>query len=116
MQRIINAFGNSMRALKHLAGHEKAVQQELVFLAFAIPLGWFLAPGFGFYLLMIAVLLFVLLVEILNTGIEAACDAISRELHDDIRIAKDSGSLAVLISLMLASGVWLYAIWLRFFV
>ncbi|MGL4406188.1 MAG: diacylglycerol kinase [Notoacmeibacter sp.] len=116
MERIINAFGNSMRALKHLSGHEKAVQQELVLLLVATPLGWFLAPSFGFYLLMMASILVILLVEILNTGIEAACDAISRELHDDIRIAKDSGSLAVLISLILASGVWLYAIWLRFFV
>ena len=116
MQRLINAFANSMRALRHLAGHEKAVQQELLMLAIAIPVGWFLAPSIGLYLLMIAAVLVILMVEILNTGIEAACDAISRELHDDIRIAKDSGSLAVLISLILASGVWLYAIWLRFFV
>lgn len=116
MERIIKAFGHSMRALRHLAGHEKAVQQELGLLGLAIPAGWFLAPSFGFYLLMLAALLLLLIVEILNTGIEAACNAISREIRDDIRIAKDCGSLAVLIACTIAGGVWLYAIWLRFFV
>jgi diacylglycerol kinase (ATP) len=115
MERIINAFGHSMRALKHLAGNEKAVQQELTLLALAFPIGWFVAPGFGYYLLMLAALLLLLIVEILNTGIEATCNAITREIRDDIRIAKDCGSLAVLIACTIAGGVWLYAIWLRFF-
>ena len=46
------------------------------------------------------------MVEVLNTGIEAACDAISREFHIDIQLAKDCGSLAVLISVILVAGVW----------
>ena len=116
MERIINAFGHSMRAFKHLVGYEKAVQQELALVALAIPLGWFVAPSFGFYLLMLAALLLLLIVEILNTAIEAACDAVTREIRDEIRIAKDCGSLAVLLACTIAAGVWLYAIWLRFFV
>ena len=116
MERIINAFGHSMRALKHLAGSEKAVQQELVLLVLAIPVGWFFAPSFGFYLVMLGALLLLLIVEILNTGIEAACNAITRDIRDDIRIAKDCGSLAVLLACTIAAGVWLYAIWLRFFI
>jgi diacylglycerol kinase (ATP) len=115
MDRIVKAFGHSVRALKHLAGSEKAVQQELALLALAVPIGWFLAPSFGFYLLMLAALLLLLMVEVLNTAIEAACNAVTREMRDDIRIAKDCGSLAVLIAVTLAGGVWLYAIWLRFF-
>ena len=47
-----------------------------------------------------------MMVEVLNTGIEAACDAISREFHIDIQLAKDCGSLAVLISVILVAGVW----------
>ena len=115
MERIINAFGHSMRALKHLAAHEKAVQQELILLALAVPVGWLIAPSFAFYLAMIGALLMLLMVEVLNTGIEAACNAITRELRDDIRIAKDCGSLAVLLACILCGGVWLYALWVRLF-
>ena len=50
------------------------------------------------------------MVEVLNTGIEAACDAVSREFHIDIQLAKDCGSLAVLISVVLAAIVWGLAI------
>jgi diacylglycerol kinase (ATP) len=50
------------------------------------------------------------MVEVLNTGIEAACDAVSREFHIDIQLAKDCGSLAVLISVVIAMIVWGMAI------
>jgi diacylglycerol kinase (ATP) len=56
-----------------------------------------------------------ILVEVLNTGIEAACDAVSREFNIDIQLAKDCGSLAVLIAVLLTSGVWLVAILERLF-
>ena len=49
-------------------------------------------------------------VEVLNTGIEAACDAVSREFNIDIQLAKDCGSLAVLISVVLTAGVWIIAV------
>jgi diacylglycerol kinase (ATP) len=52
---------------------------------------------------------------VLNTGIEAACDAVSREFNIDIQLAKDCGSLAVLIAVLLTSGVWLVAILERLF-
>jgi diacylglycerol kinase (ATP) len=116
MERWINAFSHSMRAFRHLASHEKAIQEELSLLVLALPVGWFLAPSLDMYLLMLAALVLLLIVEILNTGIEAACNAITRELRDDIRIAKDCGSLAVLMACTLAAIVWLYALWLRFFV
>jgi diacylglycerol kinase (ATP) len=50
------------------------------------------------------------MVEVLNTGIEAACDAVSREFHIDIQLAKDCGSLAVLVSVIIAMIVWGLAI------
>jgi diacylglycerol kinase (ATP) len=58
----------------------------------------------------------LLMVEVLNTAIEAACNAVTREKRDDIRIAKDCGSLAVLIACVLAAAVWGRAVWLWFFV
>jgi diacylglycerol kinase (ATP) len=106
LQRMIAAFVNSMRALRHLAGHEKAVQQELALLVIAIPVAWVIARDATDYALLVGSILFLLLVEVLNTGIEAACNAVSREFHKDIQIAKDCGSLAVLIAIVMVAGTW----------
>ncbi|MCG7503510.1 diacylglycerol kinase [Mesorhizobium retamae] len=110
MKRLIDAFYNSVRAFRRLAQSEAAFQQELILLAIAIPLGWFVATSWSSYALLIGAVLLLIMVEVLNTGIEAACDAISREFHIDIQLAKDCGSLAVLISILLATGVWMFAI------
>ena len=110
MERLIKAFRNSMRAGRHLLRHEAAFQQEAALLVAALPLGWFLSSTWRGYALLIGSLLLLIIVEVLNTGIEAACDAISREFNIDIKLAKDCGSLAVLISIILAAGVWGLAI------
>jgi len=106
MLRLINAFRNSQRAFGRLIRSEKAFQQEVVLLVLALPVGWFLSQSWRGYALLIGAVLLVMLVEVLNTGIEAACDAFSREFNVDIQLAKDCGSLAVLISILLAAGVW----------
>jgi diacylglycerol kinase (ATP) len=110
MERLIKAFRNSMQAAKHLLRHEAAFQQEVALLVLALPLGWFLASTWRGYALLVGSLLLLLIVEVLNTGIEAACDAVSREFNIDIKLAKDCGSLAVLIAVVLAAGVWGMAI------
>ena len=114
MDRIIKAFSNSVRALDRLARSEKAVQQELVLLLLALPVGWFVAQSWAGYALLVGAVLFLLLVEVLNTAIEAACNAVSREFNIDIQLAKDCGSLAVLIAAIIAGGIWLLAIVGRF--
>ncbi|MBN9216965.1 MAG: diacylglycerol kinase [Mesorhizobium sp.] len=106
MQRLIDAFINSVRAFRKLAVSEKAFQQELMLLLLALPAGWFISVSWRSYALLIGAVLLLIMVEVLNTGIEAACDAISREFHIDIQLAKDCGSLAVLISIVIAGGVW----------
>ncbi|MBZ9794568.1 diacylglycerol kinase [Mesorhizobium sp. ES1-4] len=106
MQRLIDAFINSVRAFRKLAVSEKAFQQELMLLALALPAGWFISMSWRGYALLIGAVLLLIMVEVLNTGIEAACDAISREFHIEIQLAKDCGSLAVLISVVIAGGVW----------
>ena len=110
MQRIFLAFLNSMRALKYLAGNEKAVQQELVLFLVSLPVAFFLAPTWLAFLLMTGAILFLMMVEILNTGIEATCDAVSRDFHKEIQIAKDCGSLAVLIAIIFVVATWGYII------
>ncbi|MDX8448939.1 diacylglycerol kinase [Mesorhizobium captivum] len=110
MQRLIDAFINSVRAFRRLAASETAFQQELMLLALALPAGWFISVSWRGYALLIGAVLLLIVVEVINTGIEAACDAISREFHIDIQLAKDCGSLAVLISIAITAGVWVIAV------
>ncbi|WP_439272685.1 diacylglycerol kinase [Pseudochrobactrum sp. HB0163] len=111
MERLYKAFINSMRALGHLARHEKPVQQELVLLLVALPVAWFVAADMAAYMLLVGAVLFLLLVEIINTSVEAACNAISRDFKKDIQIAKDCGSLAVLIASVICAAIWIYHLW-----
>lgn len=114
MERIFKAFINSMRALNHLARFEKPVQQELILLLLSLPVAWFVASNAVSYLMLVGSVLFLLLVEIINTSVEAACNAISREFKKDIQIAKDCGSLAVLIATIICATVWIYHLWSLF--
>ncbi|PSH66068.1 MULTISPECIES: diacylglycerol kinase [Phyllobacterium] len=115
MHRLVLAFINSMRALKHLAKHEQAVQQELILFFLSIPIAALIAPSGLSFLLLTGSVLFLIMIEVLNTGIEAACDAVSLDFHREIQIAKDCGSLAVLISIILVATVWFYTLWTVFF-
>lgn len=107
MERLIKAWFNSVRAFGWLARNEKAFQQELFLLVAAIPVAWFVADDWPSYFLLVGSILVLMLVEVLNTGIEAACDAVSLEFDRQIQIAKDCGSLAVLIASIIVAGIWL---------
>ena len=106
MQRLINAFFNSVRAFRRLAASEKAFQQELFVLILSLPIGWVVARSWSGFALLIGALLALIMVEVLNTGIEAVCDAVTPEFNKDIQLAKDCGSLAVLIAALIAAGIW----------
>ena len=106
MDRLIKAWQNSVRAFRKLSVSETAFQQELALLVLAVPAAWFLSTSWRGYWLLVGAVLLLIMVEVLNTGIEAACDAVSREFHIDIQLAKDCGSLAVLISVLIALIVW----------
>ncbi|MFD1197148.1 diacylglycerol kinase [Brucella gallinifaecis] len=108
MKRIFLAFLNSMRALRYLAKHEKAIQQELILFVLSLPVAFFIAPSWLAFLLMTGSILLLILVEVLNTGIEATCDAVSRDFHKEIQLAKDCGSLAVLITVIFVAATWGY--------
>lgn len=111
MKRLCNATLNSARAFRHLARNETAFQQELLLLAVAIPAAWIVAPSWRAYGLLVGVVLFVMIVEVLNTAIEAACDAVTRDFSEQVRLAKDCGSLAVSLSLVIMIVVWAMALW-----
>ena len=106
MSRLIKAFRNSVRAFGRLARSETAFQQEIALLVLSLPVGWFLAETWPGYVLLVASVVVLMIVEVLNTAVEAACDAISREFNADIQFAKDCGSLAVLLATVLVAGVW----------
>lgn len=84
MRRPIEAFRNSARAFGRLARHEAAFREELI--ALALPAAWLIAGSLGGFMLLIGVLLTVLLVEALNTGLEATCDTLSREVDEQTRL------------------------------
>ncbi len=113
MRRLIDAFLNSARAWRHLIRHEAAFRQEMVLLAAALPIGWLLASSWPGYALLIGSLLVLIMVEVMNTAVEAACNAVTRDFRPEIRLAKDCGSLAVLIAILLAAGTWGLALWER---
>ena len=110
MERILNAFRNSGRAWAHLSRNETAFKQEVFMLVLALPVGWVIAEDWFVWLLLVSMVVMVLIVEVLNTGIEAACNAVSREFSADIQIAKDCGSLAVLLACTVGGLVWLFAL------
>lgn len=107
LRRILNAFVYSFDGLAAAFRHEDAFRQELLVAAILVPAVFFLpASGTG-RALMIASVLLVLIIELLNTAVEAAVDRISLEHHQLAKRAKDFGSAAVFLSLLNAAAVWL---------
>ena len=113
LQRVWHAFGYSLAGLR--AGwRETAFRQEAVASLVMIPLAFWLGQGWVEVVLLAGVVLIVMIVELLNTGVESAIDRIGPEWHDLSKRAKDMGSAAVLLSLLLCVGTWAAALWSRF--
>jgi diacylglycerol kinase (ATP) len=111
LTRIIKAFFFSMAAVRYGWKNEAALRQELVLLFIAIPLAILISPNAWKFLAMMAVILLLLSVEFLNTAIEKLADRVCPEQDPLIKIAKDCGSAAVLMALIIAGGVWCLALW-----
>lgn len=107
LRRIWNALFYSFDGLKAAYRHEDAFRQEVWLAVVLIPLALFLpASGTG-KALMIASVLVVLIVELLNSAVEATVDRVSLEHHRLAKRAKDIGSAAVLFSLINVAVVWI---------
>lgn len=105
--RIIAATGNSWAGLRAAFKHEAAVRQELLLLVVLTPLAFWLGETGVEYALLIGSLLLVLMVELLNSAIEAVVDRIGPEHHELAGRAKDIGSAAVFVALAHAALIWL---------
>jgi diacylglycerol kinase (ATP) len=105
--RLLRAAGASFKGLAGAFREEAAFRQELAFAVLVIPLGLWLGHNGIERALLIAPMLLVLIVELLNSAIEATVDRIGFERHALAGLAKDIGSAAVLMSFVLLAAVWL---------
>lgn len=114
LQRVLNATRYSFDGLRAAWTHEDAFRQELLLAALMIPVALILPVGVIEKVLLVGVVVLVLIVELLNTGIEAAVDRDSFEINPLGKRAKDFGSAAVMLSLLLAGGTWVAILATRF--
>jgi diacylglycerol kinase (ATP) len=105
--RILRALGASLRGLAGAYRDEAAFRQELAFAAVVMPLGLWLGHNGIERALLVGPVLLILIVELLNSAIEATVDRIGFERHALAGLAKDIGSAAVLMSFVLLTAVWL---------
>ena len=106
IRHLINATRFSMQGLKSAFMYESAFRQELTLLVCMIPVGLIISPSPKEFVLLMAVSVFVLVVELLNSAIEAAVDRIGMEHHPKSELAKDYGSAATMMALLIAGSVW----------
>ena len=106
LRRLINAFGYSIEGFKAAFKHEDAFRQEVFLAMVLIPLAFYLGKTSIEKALMIASVLLVMIVELLNSAVEAAVDHTSTEHHALAKRAKDIGSAAVFFALAIVLVVW----------
>lgn len=109
--RLFNALGYSRDGLAAAWKNEAAFREEVLLAVVAIPLAIFLGHSGIERALLIGSIVLILIVEILNSGLEAIVDKASPEKHELAKQAKDMGSAAVLLSLINAAVVWACVLW-----
>lgn len=114
LDRVIRAAGYSWAGMRAAYTGESAFRQEAWLALVLLPAAAWVGQTWRDVVALMAVVLLVLIVELLNSAIEAAIDRISLDLHDLSKRAKDLGSAAVLLSLILCGLVWATALWHRF--
>jgi len=115
LDRVVRAAGYSLAGLRSAYRGESAFRQEAWLAAVLLPAAFWLGRSWVEVTLLAGSVTLVLIVELLNSSIEAAIDRVSFELHDLSKRAKDLASAAVFLSLVLCGAVWSAAIWHRFF-
>jgi diacylglycerol kinase (ATP) len=110
LDRVAHAALNSYSGLRLAYRHESAFRQETWLALLMLPAAFWLGRGWEQIALLAGTVVLVLIVELLNSAVEAAIDRISPEWHDLSKRAKDIGSAAVMLSLLLCGGVWAAAL------
>lgn len=108
---MLRAFGVSMKGLAGAFREEAAFRQELALAAVVIPLALWLGRSGIERALLVAPMFLVLIVELVNSAIEATVDRIGKERHQLSGLAKDIGSAAVFLSLLLLAVIWILVLW-----
>lgn len=106
INRLVKALDNSCEGLRDAVSSEAAFRQEVVLAGVGIAVSFLLNVTAAEQALLIGSLMLVLIVELVNTAVEAAIDRTSLERHPLSRRAKDAGSAAVLLALLTAVAVW----------
>jgi diacylglycerol kinase (ATP) len=114
LRRVANALRYSVDGLRAAWNGEDAFRQELLLALFMIPVALALPLSVVERVLLIGSVVMVLVVEILNSAIEAAIDRQSFEINPLAKQAKDLGSAAVMLSLLLTGGTWAAVLWSHF--
>jgi diacylglycerol kinase (ATP) len=114
VKRLWRATINSWHGLVAATQSEQAFREELVALAIGVPLAFFLTADAGKRFALIGTLVFILIVELLNTAIEKLSDRVTLDHDPAIKRIKDMGSAAIFLSLLLAGAVWLWVLVERF--
>ena len=107
LARLFNALRYSLQGLGAALKHEAAFRQELLLCLVLVPIAIWAGNTLAEQLLLIATLFFVLVVELLNSALEAIADSVTLEQHPLIGRAKDLGSAAVLLAMIGAAIVWI---------
>jgi diacylglycerol kinase (ATP) len=114
MRRMWRAIINSWNGLVAVTRSEEAFRQELLLLAIAVPLAFWITEDVGKRYMLIGTVILLMVVELLNTAIEKLGDRITRERDEAIGRIKDMGSAAVGVSLVFAAAVWVWIVGERF--
>jgi len=114
LRRVIRAAGHSIAGLSTAYRTESAFRQEFWLAVLMVPAAFWISTNWVEVTMLVGSVVAVLIVELLNSGIEAAVDRVSFEIHELSRRAKDLASAAVMLSLLLCGGIWLTALWQRF--
>lgn len=113
MKRLVAAFFNSLAGLRFGLSREAALREEMALVALSVPVAPLLTLDPWKLLALWGSLLLLLCVELLNTGIEKLADRVTLEFDPLVKVAKDCGSAAVLVAILIVGGVWSVALWER---
>lgn len=114
LTRIAYAFGHSLNGLGAAYAGESAFRQECWLAVLLLPAAFWLGTTWVEVALLGGSVMLILVVELLNSSVEAAVDRVSYELHPLSKRAKDIASAAVLLSTTTCAAIWLAALWQRF--
>lgn len=114
LKHLFNATRFSLQGFQSAVANESAFRQELVALCIVLPTGFWFAESLAACVALFCVCMLVLMIELLNSGIEAAIDRIGPEYHELAKNAKDYGSAAVMLALITAGSVWFYILFSAF--